>query len=50
MRVPIGERACRLPQQGSWKKPSVKTRTADGSLMVQWEVRLVVTESDVEQS
>ncbi|MCQ5091850.1 hypothetical protein [Slackia exigua] len=38
------------PQQGSWKKPSVKTRTADGSLMVQWEVRLVVTESDVEQS
>ena len=51
LRVPIGERACRLRSKGSrWKKPSMKARMPDGSLIAQWEVRLVVTESGVEQS
>ena len=51
LRVPIGERACRFRSKDPrWKKSLERARMPDGSLIAQWEVRLVVTESGVEQS
>ena len=50
LRVPIGERACRLRSKDSrWKKSLERARMPDDGLTAQWEVRLVVTESGVDQ-
>ena len=49
-RVPIGERACRFRSKDPrWKKSLERARMPDDGLTAQWEVRLVVTESGVEQ-
>ena len=50
LRVPIGERARRLRSKDPrWKKSLERARIPDDGLTAQWEVRLVVTESGVEQ-